>query len=160
VEVYAADCSARHENLVVLAAQALLEAIIGNDHDSGVDAHIPVPVALREVLQKLTGAGVATVISIARDSGLSEAYLRKLFKKHMGISLGRYLSEVRQNKARSLLGASDESISHIAELCGYKSVYAFSRSFHAINDFTPSVYRERTRKPATRSSVGATPVPR
>ena len=145
VGVHTGDHSARRDNHVVLATETLIEAIIGNDRDSSMEAHIPLPAVLKDALQKLNGAQAMTVLSVARDCGISEAYLRKLFKKQMGIPLGQYLSKLRQNKAHSLLGASDESISRIAELCGYKSVYAFSRSFHLYNDCTPSAYRERIR---------------
>jgi AraC-like DNA-binding protein len=146
VEEYTGDGAARHGSLVVLAAQALLETIIGNDRDSSVEAHLPIPTPLREAMLRLSGLESPTVIAIAREAGLSEAHLRKLFKKHIGVSLGHYLTEMRQNKARSLLGASDESVSRIAERCGYKSVYAFSRSFHTFNDCTPSHYRERIKR--------------
>ncbi len=135
----------RNDKLVVLASQALLETIIMNDSDSGVDASIMTPPPLKRAMTAISGERIPTVVAMSKEAGLSEAYLRKLFKRHMGLSLGRYLTEMRQNKARSLLGASDESVSKIAELCGYASIYAFSRSFHSFNDCTPSGYRARSR---------------
>ncbi len=145
IEEYAKGDSFRHDNLVVLATQSLLEAIIGNNAYAGTEAHEPLPATLREVMLKLAEMQAPTVLGVAKEAGLSEAYLRKLFKKSMGISLGHYLTEMRQNKARSLLGASEESVSQISEICGYKSLYAFSRAFHAFNGCTPSQYRSRIR---------------
>ena len=145
IEEYTKVGSIRHDNLVVLATQTLLEAIICNDADGGKEAHVPLPAPLRDVMLKLSGMQAPTVLAVTNEAGLSEAHLRKLFKKHMGISMGHYLTEMRQNKARSLLGASEESISQISELCGYKSLYAFSRAFHQFNGCTPSLYRSRIR---------------
>ncbi|MBU1080438.1 MAG: AraC family transcriptional regulator, partial [Spirochaetes bacterium] len=151
VDAYSGMDGPRNERLVVLAVQTLLETIIMNDRDRGVEAIVAIPAPLKDALSKLSGERIPTAVSVAKETGLSEAYLRRLFKRHMGISLGRYLVEMRQNKARSLLGASDESVSRIAELCGFDSIYAFSRSFRAHNDCTPTRYRERNRHPGSRA---------
>lgn len=145
VDAYAGPQTPRRSELIVLAAQTLLETIIGDDRDSGVDARLPIPGPLKEALLALSFPGAFTAADVAKSAGISEAHLRKLFMKHLGIALGRYLLELRQNRARSLLGASGESVSRIAELCGYASIYAFSRSFRSFNGCTPSEYRRRLR---------------
>jgi len=145
IDEYHKSRSVQRDNQVVLVTQALLEAIIHDDVEIGIEANVQIPSPLREVMLKLSEMQAPRINSVTKKSGLSEAYLRKLFKKHMGVSLGHYLTEMRQNTARSLLGASDESISRISEICGYKSIYAFSRSFHLINGCTPSQYRARIR---------------
>lgn len=145
VDAYAGPRTPRRAELIVLAAQTLLETIIGDDRDSGVDARLSIPGPLKDAMLALSDPTVSTAAAVAEAVGLSEAHLRRLFAKHLGIPLGRYLLELRQNRARSLLGSSDESVSRISELCGYASIYAFSRSFHSFNGCTPSEYRRRHR---------------
>jgi AraC family transcriptional regulator of arabinose operon len=145
VDAYADPRSPRSAELIVLAAQALLETIIGDDKDSGVDARLSIPGPLKDAMLALSDPAVTTSAAVAKAVGLSEAHLRKLFRKHLGIALGHYLLELRQNRARSLLGSSAESVSRISELCGYASIYAFSRSFRSFNGCTPSEYRRRHR---------------
>lgn len=149
VDAYAGPRSPRSAELTVLAAQALLETVIGDDKDSGVDARLSIPGPLKDAMFALSDPSVTTSAAVAKAVGLTEAHLRKLFRKHLGIALGHYLLELRQNRARSLLGSSAESVSRISELCGYASIYAFSRSFRSFNGCTPSEYRRRIRSGET-----------
>ena len=76
----------------------------------------------------------------------SEGYLRSVFKKSMGITLGRYILESRLTEAMKYLSATDKSISEIAELCGYDSIYTLSRSFRTHMGINPSTYRKERKK--------------
>ncbi len=71
----------------------------------------------------------STIASLSSSLGFSESYLRSYFKRRMGISLGRFIIEIRLTEAMKLLSHTDHSITRIAELCGYESLYTFSRSF-------------------------------
>lgn len=84
-----------------------------------------------------------TVRDLSGKTGYSEGYLRSRFKQRMGVSLGRYILESRLSEAMKYLNATDKSISEIAELTGYDSIYSLSRSFRSHLGISPSVYRRR-----------------
>ena len=60
---------------------------------------------------------------------LSLSQYKTLFKQEMGKSTGRYLLDLRMEKARALLAHSDFPVGIIAEKVGYLDASAFSRRF-------------------------------
>ncbi len=59
-------------------------------------------------------------------------YLRKLFKKEMGMTPLEYMTNLRMKKAETMLTAmwgSGYSVAEIGELCGYDDALYFSRVF-------------------------------
>lgn len=59
-------------------------------------------------------------------------YLRKLFKKEMGLTPLEYMTQMRMKKAEMMLIAmwgSDYSIAEIGQLCGFEDALYFSRVF-------------------------------
>ena len=59
-------------------------------------------------------------------------YLRKLFRKEMGMTPLEYMTGLRMKKAEIMLGAmwtKDYSIAEISQLCGYEDALYFSRVF-------------------------------
>jgi YesN/AraC family two-component response regulator len=59
-------------------------------------------------------------------------YLRKLFKKEVGISPLEYLTSLRMRSAETLLTAmwtNEYSVTEIAQMCGYEDAQYFSRVF-------------------------------
>jgi len=83
--------------------------------------------------------------SMSRDLGFSVSYLRAVFKKHFGISLGRYLREARLAQAAKLLQETNLKVSEIASRCSFGSPIAFSRSFKSTYGMSPKSYRNVTR---------------
>ncbi len=70
-------------------------------------------------------------------------YLRKLFKKEMGVTPLEYMTRMRMKKAESLLlsmGAQDYSVAEVACLCGYEDPLYFSRVFKKTFGISPSMY--------------------
>jgi AraC-like DNA-binding protein len=80
--------------------------------------------------------------SIAHIFHYSESHLRALYRKEMQISLGAYIQEIRLHKAQEYLGSTDMSISEIAELCGYTSLYVFSNAFKKSLKISPNHFRK------------------
>ncbi len=73
-------------------------------------------------------------------------YLRKLFKKEMGVTPLEYMTRLRMKKAESLLtalGARDYTMSEIAGLCGYEDALYFSRVFKKAYGVSPTAYAAR-----------------
>ena len=79
--------------------------------------------------------------ALAYQFHLSASHLRFLFRKHMRMSLGAYVQNVRLTKARSFLVASDKNVSQVATDCGYDSLVSFSRAFKKETGLSPLAYR-------------------
>ena len=72
------------------------------------------------------------------------AYLSKLFKRFAGISFTEYLNNYRISQACVMLGDVGDSVTEIAERCGYKNLRTFHRNFRRIMSISPQEYRERS----------------
>ena len=77
---------------------------------------------------------------LARVTGLSEVYFRKLFREVTGMSPMSYVLSVKMKKAKEMLGSDYSSITDIAYSLGYRSVYDFSRSFKKFTGESPTHY--------------------
>lgn len=73
---------------------------------------------------------------------LHENTLAKYLKQYYGYTPMEYLKEYRLEQARNLLIKTDYPIEQIAELCGYKWVPYFSRSFKQRYNISPLKYRQ------------------
>lgn len=54
-----------------------------------------------------------------------------------------YLNQKRISKAEELLSTTSQSITEIAMNSGFFSLSSFNRTFKALKDCTPSVYRRK-----------------
>ncbi len=83
--------------------------------------------------------------SIAKEMGISEVYLRKLFKEKLNITPKQYILLMRLEQAKQSLSQTGESITDIAEKCGFSNVYHFCRMFKERTGYTPLNYRKTHR---------------
>ena len=70
-------------------------------------------------------------------------YLRKLFKKEMGMTPLEYMTQLRMKKAEMMLTAmwsSDYSVAEIGQLCGFEDSLYFSRVFKKHFGCAPSTF--------------------
>lgn len=70
-------------------------------------------------------------------------YLRKLFKKEMGVTPLEYMTGLRMKKAEVMLTtmwSSDYSVAEIGQLCGYEDALYFSRVFKKHFGCAPSAF--------------------
>jgi len=80
--------------------------------------------------------------SIAEHFHLSSQYLSRYFKNRMGISLKKFLDNMRMNKSLQSLKVSDERIIDIALRYGFPDAKAYYRVFRSTMNMTPAEYRE------------------
>lgn len=78
---------------------------------------------------------------IAAHLGVSESNLRKLFRDRFGTSLGNYLRRSRLTRSVQLIHRGELSVSEIARLCGFESIFSFSQAFRRAIGMPPSAYR-------------------
>lgn len=75
--------------------------------------------------------------AIAHAADVVPAYLPQLFRSQLGISVRRYLLQVRIRRAKELLAAG-ESVTGVAEATGFRGIHAFSRAFRRVVGVPPS----------------------
>lgn len=83
------------------------------------------------------------VLDMARHANLSESHFRKIFRQHRGISVGKFLHDLRLDKAKQLLHQSALSLKEISSAIGYSDSVAFHRAFATCFNITPTQYRAR-----------------
>jgi AraC family transcriptional regulator len=78
---------------------------------------------------------------IAAAACLSKFHFLRLFKHIYKMSPYQFIQQLRIEKARHYLAATNESVHSIAELLGYENSNSFSRVFKQRTGFYPSQYR-------------------
>lgn len=79
---------------------------------------------------------------LAKLAGLSPSHYSALFKLRTGYAPIDYLTRARVHRACQLLDTTPSSVKSIAVSVGYKDQMYFSRVFRAINDVSPTEYRQ------------------
>lgn len=89
---------------------------------------------------------------VIREMPFHYDYLRKLFKKEVGLSPLEYMTSLRMKNAETLLTAmwtNEYTISEIARMCGFEDALYFSRVFKKYYGCAPSNFvkqRQENRK--------------
>ncbi len=77
---------------------------------------------------------------------VSRGYLSNIFNEVTGMKLTEYINIQRINHAKELLDSSTESITDIANSCGFENITYFERIFRQLTGETPLKYRQSMRK--------------
>lgn len=99
-----------------------------------------------------------TIREIARSVGLSPFYLIRLFGAVFGATPHQYRIQARIDHAKRLLAEGDAPVTAVCMEVGCTSLGSFSGMFAERVGASPSDYRRRVRRLATRAS-GPAPVP-
>jgi len=83
-----------------------------------------------------------TIAEAAKVAGLNRRAMERGFKKHLGVTPGQYMSEVKLDHAKRLLRETDLRMSDIAEACLMTQEH-FATMFRKSTDITPSEYRRK-----------------
>ena len=81
-----------------------------------------------------------------RDMPFHYDYLRKLFKKEMGVTPLAYMTSLRMKKAENLLSSmynKEYSMAEVARMCGYEDALYFSRVFKKTFGCSPSNFQQK-----------------
>jgi AraC-like DNA-binding protein len=84
--------------------------------------------------------------TLAQELGVSYSWFRSTFTAHTGLGPHQYLLELRIVRARSLLTETEFSVKEIATQAGFEDEHYFSRLFRQKLNFTPSQWRNRSRR--------------
>lgn len=115
----------------------MLGQVIMNEHIQHTDS----PFSTQLLFIQNPSVFSMSAADIIRQSGYSRSqYLRK-FKQETGVTLTKYLIDLRINYAKSLLQSTSKSILEIALEVGYDSVNYFIRIFREHVGVTPLQFR-------------------
>ena len=88
-----------------------------------------------------------SVQMIADALCISRGYLHQLFIKYLHTTPQQFVINSKVQKASELLIKTRMPIARIAELCGYRNQFSFSRAFARELTLSPSEYRRRFSNP-------------
>jgi len=136
-------CFETQEPLYRLRARSLFQQILYEIAHArlrkGAPGNPRVEAAL-DYLRRYYGAEIG-VPDVARAIGLSVTHLRRLFVEELGVPPHAYLQRLRMERAKMLLQGGLHSVTEISALCGFSSVYAFSRAFRQETGLPPTRWR-------------------
>jgi len=79
---------------------------------------------------------------IAESAFLSDTQFKKLFKLQTGLTVMKYVTKLRMEKAQALLTHTDYPLPIIGEKVGYKEPSAFSRKFSQYFGLSPTQFKK------------------
>lgn len=89
---------------------------------------------------KLSNTEKFNLDEISFKLGFSKSYIKSQFKKCTGKSIIQYYIDMKIEKAKELLSQNKYTISEIADVLGFSSIFYFSRQFKLHTDMSPSEY--------------------
>ena len=84
-----------------------------------------------------------TVAQMADFLHMSESSLNRFFKRETGQSPMEFVAQLRLEQSRVLLGQGSDSITAVAQRCGFSSSSHFSSAFATAYGISPRDYRKR-----------------
>lgn len=109
----------------------------------GGGGHAAVAHAIRTIEARYAEA--LTVATMAAEAGLSAAYFGEIFKRETGQSPHQYLLQVRIERVRDALRATDLALGDIAQNFGFASQSHLNTAFRKWTGVTPAQYRSQQR---------------
>lgn len=88
-----------------------------------------------------------TLAEVAGAACMSQTYFSKKFKKVTGMNFSEYLTSVRIRMADELLLETKESVTAIAETCGFSDANYFGDVFKKVKGVSPMQYRKLKGRP-------------
>lgn len=88
-------------------------------------------------------AGELTLSSICDTFRISKTKLAQIAQEHYGVSLGKYIANVRIKESQQLLKNTDLMICDIASRVGVPDYNYFTKVFKAATGMTPKEYRKQ-----------------
>lgn len=128
---------------VTAALGELIVAFIKTEN--GVGGQPVVRTLKAEIEKNFTDAGFSVEVSISKLP-LNYDYVRKLFKREVGLSPHEYLVSLKMKLAKDIILSgvtnrySEYTVSQIAEACGYAEPLYFSRVFKKYYGVSPANY--------------------
>jgi AraC-like DNA-binding protein len=85
---------------------------------------------------------------LGREVGCSPFYLSRIFSEHTGLTISRYLRNLRLERAAELLRSGRSNVTEAALAVGYSSLSHFSKAFAEMFGLCPCVFPPSTEGPS------------
>lgn len=82
--------------------------------------------------------------AIARAVGVSPNYLTKIFQDYLGISLHKYVMNLKVEKVQQLLLSGKINVTEAARLAGFSSIHVLSKTFKNYLGISPSEFLDQS----------------
>jgi len=82
---------------------------------------------------------------LAASLNMSYTWFRRVFRQYTGLAPAQYITQLKMQKAKELLSASNKPIKEIAIELGFESIDYFSTQFRRQAGMTPSEFRNMGR---------------
>lgn len=86
--------------------------------------------------------GTASIAQVASAVGLSEEHLRRVFRRHVGMSPYQYYLELKIHRAQRMLRDTNLTVKQIARILGFESPFHFSKTFKHRAGLSPIQWRQ------------------
>jgi AraC family transcriptional regulator len=90
---------------------------------------------------KIAESEAPTLPEMAKEAGMSQHHFSRLFKQSVGISPGKYVNQLRIERAKMLLRTSERTIAQVALDCGFNP-RNFNNIFKQFVGVTPTKFRQ------------------
>jgi len=94
-----------------------------------------------------------TAPDVAAQTGLQQSYFRHIFQQITGLTLRRYIMQLRLERARDLLGNSELALAAIAEEVGFSNQSHMTSCFRRYYDITPALFKRQSRSASGKSKL-------
>ena len=101
---------------------------------------------LLDAEQAVRAAGVGcTAVKLAKSLAVSQRTLHRRLLASAGESPKAFITRIRLESAKALLGSPGSVIKRVALQCGYEDEGSFRRAFNRFSGMTPAAYRDWAR---------------
>lgn len=128
-------------DLVVEALILEMLVFVARHNDSKDSPHIPN--WLRELKDSIDSEFLTapSLACLSETIGRNPSHVARVFRQHVGMSIGEYVRNLKVELAKKQLNGSDMPLSKIAKACGFSDSAHFSNVFRKTTGITPRQYR-------------------
>lgn len=101
-----------------------------------------ISVHTRQMIQYLREHPAASMAELSQEMGMSEGYLRMVFKKDMRQTIADYMLARRMEQAKYLLRVRKMRVYDVARMLHYQSAQYFSHVFRKYTGMAPAAYAQ------------------